>query len=338
MFRRSIQLLFATLLLYGLDTGRLCGEVPFTSPSKVTNAALVYWQAFAMLPELTEEDTRLLSQLEKDARPLVDAGPLLARSSTALNLTQALKPRTPCHWELIEDGPSTLLPHLGKARLLARLLVLQAKMDVESGNTEAAVDHLARALLVARNVDEGVLVQMLRGDSIESLVADTAQSLLPKLGASSRARFAEALSKLPTRTTFARAMSYERDVFAEWMRPIMTVEIEKARTALKRLGNGDDSPELRAILAGTKKERTQRFEEFLAEYGKTIEASKLPLPEASKEFERLEAAMQDSPNPLIRLLMPGVGGAYQKHAEVEARIVKLESAMRDADTSAGTSK
>ncbi len=336
MLRRSIHLLIATLLFCGSVTGRLCGEEPFTAPTKVNNAALLYWQAFALLPELSEKDTKLLNNLEKGSGQVVDARSLLKGSKTAMRLISHLTPDTPCRWEFIENGPATLLPHLGKARLLARLLVLQAKMDVESGNPEAAVDHFARALLLARNVDEGFLVQMLVGDSIESLVVDAARSLQPKLGAPSRARFVVALSELPARTTFARAMSYERNVFAEWMRPIMTVETEKARTVLKSLGVEDDSPELEAILAGTKKERMQRFEEFHAGYGKMIEASKLPLPEASKEFDRLEKAMQRSSNPLIRLMTPSVGRANEKHAEVDARIEKLEAELRDADTSAGT--
>jgi len=333
MLRRSIHLLFATLFFCGSVTGQLCGEEPFTSRAKVTNAALVYWQAFALLPEQSEEDTKLLNDLEKGSKQVVDARSLLTRSNTALSLISHLKPDTPCRWELIDNGPNTLLPHVSKARMLARLLILQARMDAESGKTEAAVDHLTQALLVARNVDEGVLVQMLVGDSIESLAADAAQSLLPRLGASSRGRFAEALSKLPTRTTFARAMSYERDVFARGVGPIMTVD----RAALRQLGSDEDSPDVRAILAGTKRERTKWFEELLAEYSKLIEASKLPLPEANKEFERLESEVQDSPNPLIRLLMPSVGRANQKHAEVDARIAKLETTLRDANTSAGTS-
>ena len=120
MFRRSIQLSFAMLLLCGSATERLCGEEPFTSPAKVTNAALVYWQAFALLPELSQEDTQLLGQIEKGAKPLDEAGSLLARSGLALHLTRCVKPHTPCRWELVEDGPVTLLPHLSKARLLAR--------------------------------------------------------------------------------------------------------------------------------------------------------------------------------------------------------------------------
>jgi hypothetical protein len=128
-------------------------------------------------------------------------------------------------------------------------------------------------------------------------------------------------------------MSYERDVFARGVGPILTVD----RAALKQLVEDEDSPAVWAILAGTKTEQTMWFEEFLAEYGKLIEASKLPLPEANKEFERLEAEVQDSPNPLIRLLMPAVGGTNQKHARVDTRIEKLETTLRDAETSAGKS-
>jgi hypothetical protein len=213
--------------------------------------------------------------------------------------------------------------------MLARLLILQARMDAESGKTEAAVDHLTQAFLVARNVDEGVLVQMLVGDAIESLAADVAQSLLPKLGASSRGRFAEALSKLPIRTTFARAMIYERELFGRGAGRMLS-------DALEQLGKGEDSPTVQAILTATKRKQERWLEELLAEYDKITEASKLPLTKANKELARLEAEVQDSPNPLIQLLIPSLVGTNQKHAKVDARIAELETRLRDAETSAGT--
>ena len=46
MIRPPLLLLFATSLLCGSATGLLRGEEPFAAPGKVTNAALVYWQAF----------------------------------------------------------------------------------------------------------------------------------------------------------------------------------------------------------------------------------------------------------------------------------------------------
>ena len=283
---------------------------------EMLNAALVYWQAFALLPELSEEDTKLLTNLEEGSQLGDDATSLLTRGETALNLISRLQPDTPCRWELIEDGPGTLLPHLSKARMLARLLILQARVDAESGEMEAAVDHLMQAFLVARNIDEGALVQMLVGDTIELLAADVAFSLLPRLNASSCGRFAEAFSTLPPRTTFARAMSYERDLFGRGAGRILS-------DALEQLGQAEDSPAVQAILTATKSKQEQWLEELLTEYDKVIEASKLPFAEANKELARLEAGVQGSPNPLIQLLMPSFVATNRRHAKVDARTREL---------------
>ena len=334
MLRHSIRLLTALVVCGGCVSGRLGAEEPFTSPAKVTNAALVYWQAFALLPQLSEDDTKLLSQIEKDAKPLEEAVPFLASSSEALQLTRNVKRDTPCRWELIEDGPNTQLPHLSKARLLARLLVLQAKVDANAGNSAVAVDHLSRAFLIARNVDEGVLVQMLVGGSIESLAIDAAHTLLKSSDGSSLDQFAKALSNLPTRTTFGQAISYERDLNAEWLRPIMTSDIETAREKLKQAGFLDDSFDLAAILSGTKENRTQRFEEMLAAYDQIIKAAKLPRPKAEQEFGRLAESFEESPNPLTRML-EAVFAANKPHAQIDARFTELEMAVREAAKSAG---
>jgi tRNA A-37 threonylcarbamoyl transferase component Bud32 len=287
---------------------------------KADNAALVYWQAFALLPELSDEESKLLTDLEKGAKPGDEARSLLTRSKTALSLISQIQPDMPCRWELVEDGVNTVLPHLSKARMLARLLVLQAGADAESGKTQAAVDHLTQAFLVARNVDDGVLVQMIVGDSIESRAADAALALLPKLDSSSRERFAAALAKLPPRTTFTQAVRNERDIFGRGAGKLMS-------DALEQLGTEKDSPAVRAVLAGTEEKQAILVEELLAEYDKVIEASTLPLPEADKELARLEEEVQDSSNPLIQLMMPALVGTNQKHAIVDARIAELKTKL-----------
>lgn len=336
MTKYLLQLLIA-LVLFGGICGRLFAEEPFASPAKVTNAALVYWQAFALLPELSDGDTKLLSHLEKDEQPLNKAEPLLAGSRLALGLIRHVKPDTPCRWELIEDGPSTLLPHLSKARLLARLLILKARIDAKSGDRAMALDQLSQALLLARNVDDGVLVQMLVGDSIESLAVDAAQELLPTLDRRSRDRLSEAIVNLPPRATFGKAIMYERDVFAEWLRPIVSDDNEEAREKLKPMGAINDSADMAAILAETREQRTQWFNELLAAYGDIVKASRLPLPNANQEFIRLEQSFSESPNPLIRLFMPASSRARERHMQIDARLAELQTALQDAAKPEGKS-
>jgi hypothetical protein len=210
-------------------------------------------------------------------------------------------------------------------------LVLQARVDAADKDAQnAAVDRLAAALLIARNVDEGVLVQMLVGDAIETQVIATAEQLIPALDAAARKRLAASLASLPPRTAFGNAIAYEREIFALWLRPIMTGDIDAARAKLTQLGVSGDAPELAAVLAGTKVERTERFDEFVAQYAKLIEVSKKPAPQAQEEFQRLEKALTESPSPLVRLLMPAVGRGHQRHMEVDERFAKLQATLRDA--------
>ena len=327
--RKQLRTLLPLLVLFSNMAVKTRAEEPFVAPGQITNAALVYWQAFAFLPDLDEDETKLLQQAENDAEQLDKAKPLLSRTGTAINITQHVQPEVPCRWEMIEDGPGTLLPHLGKARLLARLIVLQAKLDVQAGEDAAAADHLASALLVARNVDGGVLVQMLVGDAIESKVIEATEDVMPELDEASLQRLSRSLAKLPARPSLGDAIRYERDIFAEWMRPVMTADADQAREKLKQLGMSE-SAEMDAILAGSKKERSERFDEFVVEYGKLIEAGELPLPAAKKEFQRLEAALEKSSNPLVRMLMPAAGRAFERHTEVDRQFAMLQDALRDA--------
>jgi hypothetical protein len=55
----------------------------------------------------------------------------------------ATSPDTPCRWELIQNGTSTLLPHLSKARMLVRLLMPSL---VGTSQGHAGVDALIAEL------------------------------------------------------------------------------------------------------------------------------------------------------------------------------------------------
>src|SRR4051812_23988099 len=80
------------------------------------NPALLYWQAAAVLPKLSDEEAAKIRDFPR--RPLpADAAVLdsLHLESTESLLRRAAPPPAPCDGGLIsEDGPAMLMPHLAK--------------------------------------------------------------------------------------------------------------------------------------------------------------------------------------------------------------------------------
>lgn len=319
--------LLVLALLAGSVAAPVCGEEPFVKPGKVDNAALVYWQAFAFLPDLSQDEMELLKQVESGQATVASVEPILAKSSESLKLVQNVGPSTACRWGTIQNGPETLLPHLSKARLLARLLIAQAITDVNNKRFSTAVERLLQAFLIARNVDEGALVQMLVGDSIDTLVVKSATPLIGKLDKASLNRLHTSLQHLAPRITLAKSMEYERDLFALWMKDVVLADKNRARISLKPLGL--QAKDVDALLAGNLQERTALYEEFLGEYNRVIAAASRPVAEAQQKLSQLEASYQKSSNPFILLLMSSVDRAGQSHSKASQRFSTFAKAVRE---------
>src|SRR5438045_7400232 len=95
--------------------GRLSAAEAFRTD---INPALLYWQAFAVIPDLSADDQKYLFDTEWRTRPMDErAGQLALRfDATFRFLRQAAASKPPCDWGIdMSEGPYALLPHLAKA-------------------------------------------------------------------------------------------------------------------------------------------------------------------------------------------------------------------------------
>jgi hypothetical protein len=183
------------------------------------NAALVYWQAFALMPKLSPEQSELLNadpaapndKNEKDAfRQLFD------HSGDALRLLYVASKMEHCHWQPVQAGPATLFPHLQEARQLSRLVLLRARERAASGNPKGAVADVLASYRLGRHI-RGCLVESLVSIAIERQTSDTVRRILRHLKEADCQTLLAGVDSLPQRTTFAESMLAERDLCAGWL-------------------------------------------------------------------------------------------------------------------------
>ena len=112
------------------------------------NAAVNYWQAFGLMPDWTDEEKALRDTIPSDLSMALPAGVknLIVRSGTALNALELANRVEKCDWQLEESqGPSIALPHLQKARELARQSQLRARYRFSEGDNSGGIaDVLAK--------------------------------------------------------------------------------------------------------------------------------------------------------------------------------------------------
>lgn len=184
------------------------------------NAAVIYWQAFSAMPGLNEAESKLYAEAVegKVAASAPELQPILARYTTALAEMYRAGTVQPCDWNLdINAGPGLLLPHLQKARDLARAATLRAASRFETGKVDDGIDDVFATLTMGRAGDANpTLISMLVDYAIERLATDALAQNLNKLDPEQLDRVADMLSSLPAAATIDECMRWEERIFVDW--------------------------------------------------------------------------------------------------------------------------
>ena len=183
-----------------------------TKPAKPQNAALSYWQAFALLPGLTRSEKKVLR--EHASAPMdKTTEKIIKKSAAALKMLRRGAGIKHCDWGLDKKaGVAALVPHLPKARQMARLACLAARYHLHQGKQKAAVDDLMAALALSHHLGEkGPLVGFLVQVAIESIVVETTAKHLRHFSPATLKILGKRISAVPAGGSLASALRHEKD-------------------------------------------------------------------------------------------------------------------------------
>lgn len=290
------------------------------------NAALKYWQAVALLPEdAGDKVSRLFARPEgaETAAFVQDC-----RNSLAC-LRQGASTR-PCDWGLdLEAGPEMLLPHLAKARLLARVTAIAAQREERAGDHSAGVGHVFDMLALARHAGTGgFLIGKLVEGAITSMALETLASHLPALPPETLAGLSQRIEELPPATPLAEVMRAEGRVFGGWFRrKLLKSSVKERLDLLKGLGeNEGGAPEALKAAVSDEAQLTQWLDELERLTAEAVAAFSKPPGEQQADLTQWEGKVKGG-RPLSRLVMPGYAGAWASVCGMEVRLLMLPAAV-----------
>jgi len=290
-----------------------------------TNAALRYWQAFAVMPELTTEQEALVRTWK--AIDLGDkSGSVVKSSGLALRLLHQGAATGACDWSVDwENGVSAALPHLGKARRLARLAMLRARHRLAEGKKREAVSDALACIALARHVGtDGAMVQSLVCWAIEDDAIGFLGEKLADMDRASLRELSTQLAKLPSAVTFSDAMRGERRFVADWLLTKLRKEgLERTLQAAQRVFgkaamNQDDMTKAKAIAI---------LESFAGHFNDLAEAGALPPEKARAALARIAKKVQSPKNKMLAPGMPAIIRAYEVQVVVAERRLRLQAAI-----------
>ncbi len=278
-----------------------------TAQEDEPNAALLWWQAFSLYEEGSDD----LLQRAEEGEPAAVAE-LLAGASLSLEVMERAAARSRCDWGIErERGPHALVPHLSQARRLARLAVVDARHALGDGRDGPALARIGQLLRLARHVGEDpLLISLLVQYSIEqqafTLLADN-------LDVFDREALEATLDLVVADDLAAvrRAFGGEERLLLDWL----LAEIEAGRP-IDGLGLELDAAEIVAGAGGLREA-----------YAAACEALQLPLPAALDRLEVLEAELIDGDNPLIAAVLPSLSRISRRAAGMAVRRAMLAAAF-----------
>jgi len=308
------------------------------------NAALSYWQAFALLPEgLKHDGERSPLLYEWELVPLDDKVERLLRDGReALWFLHRGARCGSCDWGTARElGPFAPLPYfLSEYIILTDLACLNARHQAYT-HQDGAVPTLMDLLVFARHIaaDQSA-VSRLAQVVVHVRVMEATALLLPQLGSGAVMRLAESIASLPPRSSAGHVLAHDRQSTIDWVTAVFvkgddTAISESEFRALYRDQDSDDSKRVHAVLnlvkdrstfAAHLKEMTCIWDQALEAVQSVAAGERGKFPE---QFNELETTCKK--NELWRLLVPPpsayLRGTCENIEREEVRFALLRAAL-----------
>lgn len=273
------------------------------------NAAVNYWQAFGLMPEWNEEEKKLNESLPADFSESLPAGvkELTERSGAALAALELATRVEKCDWQLdISQGLMLMLPHVQKARELARQSDLRARYRFSQGDSAGGVDDIRASLRLSRAIGKDqILISMLVQVAIERGAMNVAAAYLPQLSETERKQLLDVCQQSRAGTALVDSLRMEKKVFGGWFK----AEFEKATAgkgaeesageflkSLWALAVLPPGPETNATMEALSKVNVEMarkaIEEYLADCDEMIRIGELDFAQRRVELAKFEQELE----------------------------------------------
>ena len=317
-----------------LSLALLCPSLGRSQPPDVKsdlagNAALQYWQAFAQMPTLDKEQEKILAEWSTVSLNDAAVEKLVAGSQASLKYLHRGAREKRCDWGLdYSDGIGLMLPHLAKARDLARLAALHARYHFARGNKTALRDDATAIMALSRHVGrDPILICIL----VRYLIEDTMVELVAPYVPEMKAPYPQALAmydSLPKGATVRQTLPIEKKHMAGYViRELTRLEQQKKgawRNAWRGM-LGEEAPESLKQL-GTLEEAIKLTEDLFPVYDELEKLMDLSKDEFDAQYPAFKK-QTGAANPLAEVLLPSMDKVLARERRNEARLAMLLAAI-----------
>jgi hypothetical protein len=297
------------------------------------NAAVLYYKAFLILKEPSEEVQKMMTDLrDGKIKPNDEIRQYLQDNRHAIEFVETAAEVPNCDWGYdISKGFDVLLPELSKIRRMAFLLTDEAQILADQGDYKAALGKCLTIHRMARHVGDRLLISYLVGNALNALANKHIGKILSQMPDD-----VETLTWLKSQifditsraNTLKAALSSEREIALQQMRK------ENISTILDSLGDVPDGMSKESIekVRNGDEEFFTASREYYSNFITSLQAAlDLPYPESRQQLEQLreKAEKQAVDNPAT-ILSAALWPAAAKICTLEVRAGTNFNALKTA--------
>lgn len=316
------------------------------------NPALLYFQAYQNMPQLSEDDSKhLFENWSGGAWPdkLDDrALDLLKKYDNSLHgLRRARFAKVPCDWGYdLTPGPEALLPGLAPAKRLSQVARFRAMAAIDANQFEAAREDLVAAFVLGRNLSrDGILISALVQIAIENILTSVVMENYYRLPADQLDQLVTGFDSAPRRGTIADTIPNEDSAFYRYiLRKINGLIAESngdtelfwkrfegywnpiATDPEANKGPEPSAARVREAAGGKTENLLKLLDEMPVYYAETARVTGLPYAEYKVQAPVLLNRIDESPNPFIHQFFRVFNNVRAKEFSAMVRLEMVRAA------------
>ena len=294
-------------------------------PPDPDNAALLYYQAFLLVPQT---DDRAMMDLVANvangtAAPNDKVREYVRKCRNAIDYAVVASNLQHCDWGLAYSrGFSALLPHLGQARSLARLVLADARILTADGDYRQALERCLTAYRLAGHLGDNVLISVLVSAAISAQANKGVTAVLDRMPADAGTLtwLKGQLATAPVATlTVNKSMTMEREVASDYLRPERREDLAQVLAESTGIMGEAGGMSAEEICKAATDQVLGRAREYYSRYIDSVLVvlnGQMPYAEAYARLQELakQAEQDAAKDPAVRLFRAGVPAVTKMYA------------------------
>ena len=318
------------------------------TPRSDINPALIYWKAFAVLPDLSPPDRDYLLKTDWTGKRLDDRSLSLLRQydNTYRELRNAVLSNSDCDWGLdLSQGPQALLPYLSRARSTAQIACLRAQSALQSGAESDAIDELVAEFFLARNLSrDGTILSALVQTSIENTLISFVAENFYQFSNAALQKLESGIEATPARGTLRNSLETEQQAFAGWfidklqaIRAANPLNESQVLAEIKKLYNevspseGEQDADFAnrwiASAGGTSEGVLTSLKAIQPYYTEMDQILQLPYAQYLPAIQAFDQKVARDPNLIVAKILPAISKAKNKEWVIQVKLAMFQAAI-----------